>query len=272
MKVYPNGLGETLGGDTILGQKPLWVGSSVWWVNSATGTDAGGSAGQDREKPLATLAQALTNSGNADIIILQSGHSETLTANQNIGIRTIMGVGTTSGKPAAQLKINSANATLLTMSGSGGQLRNIYFPAAVQSNSSVTGKIQVPASTNCLIYGCYFECGANDQMDAVQAIVSSTSLRIENCTFVSTATSTATRPTNGLHLTGAITDVMVINNTFDDGTVGFSGKAADLSGGTITRLHASGNSLLRGADVVIGSASTGFFGTGTLSGGGGVSW
>lgn len=271
MKVYPNGL-ETLGGDSLVSQKPLWVGGNTWWVNSATGTDAGGTAGQDREKPLATLGQALTNSANGDVIVLQSGHSETLTAALNVGIKTVVGVGTTGGKPAAQLKINAANATLLNMSGSGGQLRNIYFPAAVQSDSSATGKVQIPASTNVLIYGCYFESGANDQMDAVQAIVASNNLRIENCTFVSTATSTATRPTKGLSLTGAITDVSIIGCIFDDGTVGYSGKAADLSGGTITRLSAYNNSLLHGADITINSASTGFFGVGSLSGGGVVSW
>lgn len=273
MKVYPNGLGESLGGDPLLGQKPFWVGGSVWWVNSVTGTDAGGTAGQDREKPLATLAQAITNSSAFDTIVLQSGHTETLTGAVTIGsARAIVGVGTTSGKPGATLKLNAASASLLTMSGAGSQLRNIYFPTNVQSNSGGSGKVAIPATTNILVYGCYFECGANDQQDAVQATASSNSLRIENCTFVSVATSTATRATNGIKLTGAMSDVAVVNNTFDDGTVGFSGKAADLSGGTVTRLHAYGNSLLRGASLLNNSATTGFFGTGVLSGGSGVSW
>lgn len=273
MKVSPNGLGESLGGDPLLGQKPFWVGGNVWWVNSVTGTDASGTAGQDQQKPLATLGQAVTNSAAGDVIVLQSGHVETLTSALTISsARTIVGVGTTSGKPGAQLKLNSANASLLTLSGAGCQLRNIYFPGNVQSNGGASGKVAIPATANILIYGCYFECGATDQQDAVQATASSNSLRVENCTFVSTATSTATRATNGLKLAGAITDVIVVNNTFDDGTVGFAGKAADLSGGTITRLHAYGNSLLRGADFVINSASTGFFGTGTLSGGSVVSW
>lgn len=272
MKVYPNGTGETLGGDSLLTQSPLWVGGSVWWVNSATGVDAGGSAGQDREKPLATVGQALTNSASGDVIVLQSGHTETLTAALGLGGRTIVGVGTTSGKPAAQLKLNSANASLFSISGAGSEIRNVYFPANVQSNTGASGKIACPASTNFILYGCYFECSGNDQQDAVQAIVASNNLRVENCTFVSTATAVGTRPTNGLRLTGAITDVWIRGNVFDDGLVGFSGKAADLSGGAITRLRAFDNSLLRGADVAIHASSTGYFGTGTLSGGSGVSW
>lgn len=272
MKVYPNGLGESQGGDPLLGQAPFWVGGNVWWVNSATGSDAGGTAGQDRERPLATLSQAVTNSASGDVIVLQYGHTETLTGAANIGIRTVVGVGTISGKPSVQLKINAASASLITMGGSGGQLRNIYFPAAVQSNNGATGKVSIPAATNCLIYGCYFEASGNDQFDQVQAIVASNNLRIENCTFVSTATAIAARPTNGVRTTGAITDVAIVGCVFDDGTVGFSGKALDLSGGTITRLAGHGNSLLRGADVVNASATTGYFGTGTLTGGSAVSW
>lgn len=272
MKVYPNGLGESLGGDPLLTQKPFWVGGNVWWVNSATGTDAGGTAGQDRERPLATLNQALTNSAVGDVIVLQSGHTETLTAALSLNQRTVVGAGTTSGKPSATLKLNSASATLILVAGSGAELRNIYFPANVQSNNGASGKISIPASTNVVIYGCYFEASGNDQQDQVQAIISSQNLHIENCTFVSTATTLATRPTNGLRITGAVTDPWIVNNVFDDGTNGYSGKACDISGGTITRLHSWGNSLLRGADVSIASASVGYFGAGTLSGGGAVNW
>lgn len=272
MKVYPNGTGETLGGDDLLTQTPLWVGGNIWWVNSGTGSDAAGTAGQDRERPLATLSQAVTNSAAGDIIILQSGHTETLTAAVNIGIRTVVGVGTSNGKPAAQLKINAASATLITMGGSGGQLRNIYFPAAVQSNNGANGKIWLPSVTNAYIRGCYFESSGLDQFAAVQVDVNCTGFRVENCTFVSTATAIATRPTKGLNLTGAVTDFSIIGCTFDDGTVGYSGAACDLSTAAITRMSAFGNSLLRGADVKFNASQTGHFGVSTLSGGSGVAW
>lgn len=271
MKLYPNGLGESLGGDDLLTQKPLWVGGNVWWVNSATGSDAASPAGQDRERPLATLAQAITNSAAGDIIVLQSGHTETLTAAQGILGRTVVGVGTTSGKPAAQLKINAASASCLNLDAAGSHLRNIYFPAAVQSNNG-NGKVRVTAVANCSVVGCYFESSGLDQMAAIQVDAGSTGARVQNCTFVSTATAIATRPTRGLYTGGAVVSMVVTGNVFDDGTVGFSTSAIDMSAAANTLIVAHGNSLLRGADAKFHASQTGFFGTGTLSGGSGVSW
>jgi hypothetical protein len=273
MKVYPNGAGESQGGDVLCTQSPLFVGGNVWWVNSATGVDAGGTAGQDREKPLATLGQAVTNSANGDVIYLQSGHTETLTVAQNIGIRSVVGVGTTSGKPSVQMKINAAAAGCLTAGGQGCEIKNIYFPAAVQSDTTAAaGKVWIPSTPNVLIYGCYFESSGLDQLAALQIDVSSNGVSVEKCTFVSTATAVATRPTRGLYVSGAVSDLSVISCVFDDGTVGYSSKACDLSGGTITRLKAHSNSTLRGADVSIASASTGYFIPSTRSGGGAVNW
>ena len=270
MKVYPNGL-ETLGGDDLLSQAPLWVGGAVWWVNSVTGSDAASPAGQDRERPLATLAQAITNSAAGDIVVLQSGHTETLTGAQGILGRTVVGVGTTSGKPAAQLLINAAAASCLNLDAAGSHLRNIYFPAAVQSDTG-NGKVRIASVANCSVVGCYFESSGLDQMAAIQIDVSSTGARVQNCTFVSTATAIATRPTRGLYTGGAVTDLFVTGNVFDDGTVGYSTAALDFSAAANTRLVAYGNSLLRGADAKFHASQTGIFGVGTLTGGSGVSW
>lgn len=270
MKVYPNGL-ETVGGDELLSQAPLWVGGNVWWVNSVTGSNAASPAGQDRERPLATLAQAITNSAAGDIIVLQSGHTETLTAVQGILGRTVVGAGTSGGKPAAQLKIDAASSSCLNLDAAGCHLRNIYFPAAVQSNNG-NGKVRITALTNCSVVGCYFESSGLDQMAAIQIDASSTGARIVNCTFVSTATAIATRPTRGLFAGGAVTDMLIAGNVFDDGTVGYSTAALDLSTAACTRLVSYGNSLLRGADAKFHASQTGHFGVGTLSGSSGVSW
>lgn len=273
MKYYPNGAGETLGGDVLASQSPIITSGNIWWVNSATGTDAASPAGQDREKPLATLVQANTNATDGDIVFLQSGHVETFTvAFGALKALTVVGVGTTSGKPAAQLKINAAAAGLISTATGVSELRNIYFPAAVQSDTSANGKVKVASTPGVVISGCYFESSGNDQLSALEIGVASNSVLVENCTFVSTATSTATRPTRGIFVSGAVTDLRIIGCVFDDGTVGYSGSSCDLSGGTITRLRCHSNSFLRGADAVVASASTGYLVPSTQSGGARVSW
>ncbi|HXT99480.1 MAG TPA: hypothetical protein VN903_00720, partial [Polyangia bacterium] len=154
MRFYPNGAGESLGGDVLCSQTPIITSGNVWWVNSATGTDAASPAGQDREKPLATLVQANTNATAGDIIFLQSGHTETMTvAFGALKAVTVVGVGTTSGKPAAQLKINAAAAGLLSTATGVSELRNIYFPAAVQSDTSATGKVLIASTPGVIVSG-----------------------------------------------------------------------------------------------------------------------
>lgn len=269
MKFYPNGLGESLGGDALATQKPIVTSGNVWWVNSATGVDAASPAGQDREKPLASLGQANTNAVDGDIIVLESGHTETLVAVLTLKGVTVVGIGTTSGKPAAQLKINSAGACCVQFASTAGELRNIYFPASVQSNTNTNGKVRF-TTTNCVAYGLYIECSALDQLPALS--IDSNSCRIENCTIVSTATTVATRPLRGLYTTGAVSDLTLVGNVFDDGSVGFANPSCDLSTGTITRLRGHSNSLLRGAGVSIASASTGYFIASTQTGGARVNW
>jgi hypothetical protein len=270
-KIYQNGLGESQGGDVLCTQLPLFSSGNVWWVNSATGTDAGGTAGQDRERPLATLVQANTNASDYDLVVLESGHTETLVAALSLKALTIVGVGTTSGKPAAQIKINAAAASMLVFSGAAvGELRNIYFPASVQANTTANGKIRQSTSGHLLISGCYFELSANDQLPGISIDTGSTI--VENCTFVSTATAIASRPLKAIGSTGAVSDVRIVGSVFDSGTVGFSTAAIDLSTAAVTRLRAFSNSFLRGADSLIHASTTGYFIPSTNSGSPKVTW
>ena len=72
---YPNGL-DPDGGNELLTGKPLITSGDVWYVHATEGTDGSGAAGQNRSKPLATLAQAISNAAHEDIIVLKEGHAE----------------------------------------------------------------------------------------------------------------------------------------------------------------------------------------------------
>lgn len=269
MIIFNNGLGETLG-DTLVTTKPVQTPGNIWFVNSATGTDAASPAGKDRQKPLATLGQAQTNAADGDIVVLQSGHTETYTVALTLSKRLIIvGGGSSAGKPTVSFINNSAGASTFTISVTNVELRNIYFPASLQSNAS-NGKVNV-AAANCRITGCYFEQSALDQSPAVRLLGADT-FRMTNTTIISTATTTATRPTVGLSNAGAIADLELYGCVFSDGTVGFSTAAADLSAFAVTRIRAESMSLLNGADFLMNSGSTGYVNVATSTNGGRLSW
>jgi len=268
--ILPNGTGETLG-DSIVTDGSLYTAGVVWYVLSTIGTDAVSPAGKDKEKPLATLAQAQTNASSGDLIVLLNGHTETLTSTLSITKSVIIaGSGTTSGKPGVQMKSNSAASNCISLAADGAQIRNIYFPTNVQSNSGY--RLQVTSAVDTAIIGCYFECGANDQGPGAQILSGATGCRIENCTFISTATTTTTRPVRGLYINGSLSDIRVKGCIFSDGTVGFSTAAFDASTSALTRCCFEELSFLLGADFLQHASTTGWVTITTATGGGRVSW
>lgn len=266
-KNLSNGFGEILS-DALAIAKPIVMSGNVWWVNSAIGVDAAGTAGQDREKPLATLGQAVTNAAAQDIILLQSGHTETRTVALSIAkALTIVGVGTAGGKPAAQISNNSAAGSMITLDVAGIELRNIYFPTNQQSNSAA--RIFGTLVNGSVVRGCYFECGPNDQGDALN-LDGCDHCRVLDSTFISIATTRANRPSRGLHITGVAVSLDVSGTVFADGTVGFVSAAFDASIGTQTNLHGVGVSLL-GSTVNL-SGCTGWLNPAVTTGGAKVIW
>lgn len=273
IKFYPNGIGGTVG-DSLDTCKPLMTSGNVWYVSSLTGTDASGLAGLNREAPLATLAQAVTNSSNDDIIVFLAGHTQTLTAFQSLSKRLVLiGEGTTAGKPAVSFLMNAAGTSMFSVSSSDVELRNLYFPPNVQTN----GSVRINAiSANFRAKGCYFECGATDTNAAIA--LGSTGARIENCTFISVGTTIAAQPNSAIKSIAAstLTNLEITDTVVSAGTVGFSNFAAvDLSNVTAaTQIKVEGLSLLLGADMDLGisSTATGRVNVQLATGGSRVNW
>lgn len=251
-KFYPNGAGGTLG-DQLDTCRPLITSGNVWYVSSLIGTDAASPAGQNREKPLATIAQAVTNAADEDIIVFLQGHTESLTAAQNIAKRLqLVGEGTVSGKPGVTFNTNSAAGNLFTTSALSIEFRNIYFPEATQTNTAA--KIAVGAAF-CRFVGCYFELGAKDT--GVGVSVAADGTRFDNCTFISTATLRTAQPLVAIKSVGVSIDNVEMNGVVvSAGTVGFSNySAVDFtSASTLLRIKALGISLLLGADMDLPAA------------------
>lgn len=266
MPQWISGIGQNLG-DLLVTQGPLITSYSVAFVNSAMGNDT--YDGTDVDTPFATLAHAITSeSGTAGIIVLMSGHTETLTGTITPPAGTIIvGAGSSGGKPTVKLKLNAAATAMVTCSNAGVQLRNIWFQASQQTNA--TSKVKF-TGINGLVSGCYFECGATDTGANIELGTGSSGTRVENTTIISTATTVTAQPQYGLNASAALTDIDIIGCVFSGGTSGFSSWALNLSS-VVTRQRVEGLSLLLGADAIFGS-STGIVMPTTVTGSSRISY
>ena len=260
---YPNGL-DSDGGDAMLTSKPFITSGDVWYVQNTDGTDATGTAGQNRTKPLKTLAQAITNSANDDIIVLKKDHAETVTSAWALSKRlTIVGAGSSSGKPTAKLTLNAAAASMFTPSGDNVELRNVWLEENAQSNT--TSKVLVTGDKFRMV-GCYVEGNGNDTSALLTFSTSADDARVESTTFISTATATGSLPEAAIDCPVAISDLELEGVVFDGGTFGWDHFYALSNDGTLTRLRAIGGSFLRGSDVQLENATTGWITAPTTSG------
>ncbi len=240
--------------------------NNVWWVNSTGGVDAGGTAGQNREKPLATFAQANTNAAAGDFIVLMDGHTETgSTAAVTIskaGLK-IIGAGSAAGVPTVSFAFGVGG--IWSVTGAAVELRNIKFKT--RTGADATSRVSFQSAAGA-VRGCYFECGPNDTGMALE-IAGGGPAEITGCTFISTATSTAAQPSKALGHSIGVSDVLIQNCKFSDGTVGFSNiYCLDLSGFAMTRLRLERLSFLLGAEGKNHASTTGYaIGTSVTGGG-----
>lgn len=265
ISMFPNGLGGSLG-SRLATCKPLLVSGSVFYVDTTAGDDA--QPGTNREAPLLTLAQAVTNSAAGDLIVLINASEVAITGAQSISGRVLVGEGQSGGVPDCSITFDGAGT--LTMGAAGGELRNVRVSGRTAAGGGLC-RVLVSASTQ-LIEDCYFECAENDDGAAVEVSTTLSGLTLRGCTFVSTAT-TDTRPVRALSTLGAHTDLTIEDTLFDAGVYGWSATwALDLGGGAITRLKGLGITLLRGADFGIHPSSTGYFNVQLATGGSRGSW
>lgn len=208
--VFENGiLSSTAGGDNFL-SKPLVVTGSVWWVSSITGSNA--NAGT-QELPFATLAQAITSSttNNGDVIILLSGHTETITSAISVSKAVaIYGVG--SGSSAPNFIVNG-NVDCIQMSAANSELNNIYFPAGTAANTS---RVKIDAA-NVKVKGCTFLCGTNDT-NTVLITLNGLYARVDSCSM----TITASGPASGVLVQSASAAGVRISNSTFNGSASFN--------------------------------------------------
>ena len=168
------------GGDNFILEDILATGA-VHWVDSVTGNN---SYPGTEAQPLATLTQAITNAtaNNGDIIIIKSGHTETLTSAVTISKAGLKIFGIGSGSAAPRFTVNAA-IDGITVTANNVELNNLYFP--VSTLTGVTARVNVDAA-NVRIKGCTFLCGQYD-LSSVTITANGLYAKIESCTFTVSA-------------------------------------------------------------------------------------
>lgn len=252
MAQWPSGIGQTLG-DSLVTGRPLVSSYTAYFVNSVGGDDTN-NTGLDANNPFATLSKAVSAAATATvtpIIVLMSGHTETMTSTVTPSVGTIIvGGGASGGLPTVKLKMNASNTIMLTCSAAGVQVRNVWFQSNVQASNVARVKF---TGINGFISGCYFECGQLDNAAGLEFGTGGSGGISQSCTFISTAALTTGKPTSGLLVSAALTDIAVLAGSFSDGVFGFTTNAFHTTA-TITRLRAD-FALLLGANASLGSAT-----------------
>lgn len=162
---------------------------NIWFVNSATGTDASG-YGFNPDAPFATLNYAMTQAtaSQGDRIYLMPGHIETSTAAGGIALSTagvaVFGLGTGRLRPTIKFS-TSANASVAVTAA------NIYLGNVVvdcTGFAAVANPINVTA-TDFTVDSCEFivNNATNQAVCAIQTSAAGSRLTVQNSYFRGTS-------------------------------------------------------------------------------------
>lgn len=266
--IYFSGVGGTAGA-TLATVSPLYTSGTVWYVYATTGVDGASPAGQDRVKPLATLAQAHTNASAGDTIVCLSGHTETLTAAQTFSKADIKVIGEGSGDNRPKFTRNG-NVQMFDVTAAGVVFWNIYFPTSVTTTSALS-RLRT-AAVQTIVRDCYFQCGARDTGPTYETITGASQAVLRDTTFIATGTSLTAQPHSAIKVTNALTDFDVDAVTLSGSTYGWSNQFAFNGAAAITRLRAINLDLLLDSDVTLATGTSGYVHPRNKSGSARVVW
>lgn len=257
------GYGATSGAD--MGTRsPILTSGVVHFVHHSLGNNS--YAGTDRSKPVATLAQAVTNASAGDAIQVMESHTETLTGAISFNKAGLRVRGEGSGSTRPRFTCNGAIA-MFDVTVAGVWFDNLYFPA---SSAAPTARIRVAGAAG-YIRRCKFDCGANDTGPAVKMITGADTMRIRSTEFESTATSATAQPSIALDVTNAVSDLDMDTVTFTGGSYGWSDYAFKGSA-AITRICGVDGVFAGGADWLFATGTTGEFHATSTSGAARGTW
>lgn len=199
--ILDNGITTSVLADSFISEHLLLTGNLLY-VSSVGGNDS--NPGSESE-PFATLAAAIAaaTANNGDMIIVKSGHTETLASAITVnkaGLK-IFGLGAGSSRPnfTVNAAIDGFNITAASV-----EINGLYFP--VGTTAINTARINIDAA-NVKIRGCTFMCGQYDS-ESITLTANALYARIESCSF----TISANGPDTAIRVESASTAGLVIKD------------------------------------------------------------
>ena len=242
---YVNGAGGTTGAD-LATLKRLMASGLIYYVGNSTTGASDANTGTERNLPLLTTSQAVTNASSYDTIVYLAGHNETIASSVTIN-ESLYLVGEGTG----------ASAPILTCGGTIAML-NITTDSVLLDNITFAASTAVPTSmitingTGVHLNALTFSCGASDTNRAVYLSGGPSHVRITNTNFPAVAS----RPASAIEVGSAMAGLFMDNVTFDGGSFGWS-AAAFLGTALVTRIRATRMYQFNGSDVTLATGSTG---------------
>ena len=225
-----------------------------YYVDSGNGND--GNDGRDPAFPLATIDAAINKctASQGDIILVQPGHSETLTAAIELDVIGVQVIGVGEGNLRPQITL-AADDNGIEISAANCRVENIYFNERTTTPTGNNGYIDVSAA-NAKILNCHFDCGAED-LDSITLALNADSCEIGGNRWVTTADG----PDSAIRIEAIIDLLHVHHNIIDGGTVanGFD-EGSIVSGSVHTNCIVEYNTfhaLVSGFGLTFTAAATG---------------
>lgn len=154
----------------------------IYWVNSATGTDAAG-YGENPDSPVATLDYAigLCTAGQGDLIVLMPGHAETTTAIA-LDVAGVRIVGQGYGQNRPTLTATTAASDLIAVTAANCEIENVRLVGAASGNTALLDLSA--AATDFVARRCEFSQAATP-LNGVT--ISADRFVFEDCQWIGTA-------------------------------------------------------------------------------------
>ena len=158
----------------------------IYYVDSGNGAD--GNDGRDPGFPMATIDAAINRctASQGDVIMVQPGHSETVSTGIALDVIGVSIIGVGEGTLRPQLELTEEDGDGISITAANCRVENIYFNENGTAADEQTGAFINIAAANATIKHCHFDAGLYDQ-EQITITADGDYATIEDCAFYVTA-------------------------------------------------------------------------------------
>ena len=224
----------------------------VFYVDSGNGSDV--NDGRDPGFPMATIDAAINRctANQGDVILVQPGHTETLTTQISLDVAGVSIIGVGVGNLRPRLTINAV-IDGIDIGANNCRVENIRF---IASTAGATAQININALL-AVVDSCSFDLGANDILGGITVTANGEIPTIKDCTV----TVTADGPDEWILFEGVVDRPLISGNTIimSDGTDAFDDGAINGGSVAVTNAVITGNRALGGNVAAVFLVNLGSF-------------